>query len=170
MKIITLALLHFSFITLSQTTKTKNDIKIEEVPHKNIELINSDGTYNSISDEPQMPEESETDNKIYSSQSLDVVPEFPGGKEKLAVFVSKNIQLNKEMEKNKVNGQVIVLFTVEKDGSIKYLKAVRGPGFGSETEALRVLKAMPKWNPGMLNGKIVRSSLTISILIDASKL
>lgn len=165
----TLALLLLSFITFGQTNKTKKDVKIEEVPHKNIELINSDGTYNSISEAPQMPEESETDNKIYSKKDLEVYPEFPGGKERLALFLSKNIRLTDEMKKNKVKGIVNVLLIIEKDGSITDIKAARGLGFGAENEALRVLKSMPKWIPGELNGRKVKSSISLPINIDATK-
>lgn len=165
----TLALLLFSFITFGQTTKTKKDVEIEEVPHKNIELINSDGTLISSLDTAQVPLYTENETKIYSKKDLEVYPEFPGGKERLALFLSKNIRLTDEMKKNKVKGIVNVLLIIEKDGSITDIKAARGLGFGAEAEALRVVKGMPKWKPGILNGKNVRSTFVLPINIDATK-
>lgn len=80
-------------------------------------------------------------------------PQFPGGHVALFEYLSKNIKFPKEKEDVKV--RVVTSFTVEKDGSITDAKIVRSQGEAFDNEALRVINGMPKWIPGMQNGKAV---------------
>lgn len=80
-------------------------------------------------------------------------PQFPGGHIALVEYLSKNIKFPKEKEDVKV--RVVTSFTVEKDGSITDAKIVRSQGEAFDNEALRVINGMPKWIPGMQNGKAV---------------
>lgn len=109
------------------------------------------------------------ENTIYSVEAIEVLPDYPGGNIQLFNFISKNFQYTNEMIENEIKGKILVSFVVEKDGSISNLKTVRGLGFGAEDEALRVLKLMPKWAPGEQNGKKVRCSYVIPIMIYATK-
>lgn len=61
--------------------------------------------------------------------------------------------------------QVILSFVVEKDGSITAIKVLRDPGSGTGTEAIRVLKSMPKWKPARQDNRAVRSQFTLPITI-----
>ncbi|WP_353163202.1 energy transducer TonB [Myroides odoratus] len=61
--------------------------------------------------------------------------------------------------------QVILSFVVEKDGSITDIKVLRDPGYGTGTEAIRVLKSMPKWKPARQDNRTVRSQFTLPITI-----
>lgn len=61
--------------------------------------------------------------------------------------------------------QVIVMFIVERDGSLTDIKVLRDPGYGAGKEAVRVLKNMPKWKPAVQNGRNVRSQFTLPITI-----
>jgi protein TonB len=90
------------------------------------------------------------------------MPEMPGGEAAFYAYLQKNIKYPQfEKEANKV-GTVFVQFTVEKDGSITDVKAVKevagAPGFTKE--AVRVISQMPHWNPGQMNGRTVRVSMT----------
>jgi TonB family protein len=91
-------------------------------------------------------------------------PTYPGGSNKLYAFLKKNIKYPTEMRQKKVEGRVFVGFVVEKDGSLSEIKVLRGLGYGSDQEALRVLAMSPKWNPGIQNGRKVRVQYTIPIL------
>lgn len=55
-----------------------------------------------------------------------------------------------------IEGKVIVSFVIEKDGSVSNIKALRSPHSSLTDEAIRVIKAMPNWNPGTMSGKPVR--------------
>lgn len=76
-----------------------------------------------------------------------------------ADFFIKNLIYPEQARENKVQGRVYVQFVVEKDGSITDVKVIRGRelGNGIPEEAVRVVKAMPKWTPAMMDGKVVRA-------------
>ena len=90
-------------------------------------------------------------------------PQFPGGHIALVEYLSKNIKFPKEKEKENVRARVVASFTVDKDGSITDAKIVRSQGEAFDNEALRVINGMPKWIPGMQNGKAVSVKYTLPI-------
>ena len=97
-------------------------------------------------------------------QIVDEMPEFPGGDAALLEFVSKNIHYPQEAREKGVQGRVFVGFVIEKDGSIGNVTLLRGIGFGCDEEAMRAVKMLPKWKPGMHHGEPVRVSYQIPIL------
>ena len=64
---------------------------------------------------------------------------------------------------NGIQGNVIVQFIVEKDGSISNTKVIRGVGGGCDVEAQRVIENMPKWTPGRQRGRPVRVQFTLPV-------
>lgn len=91
-------------------------------------------------------------------EKVENMPEFPGGEQAMMDFVAKNVQYPKEAMEKEISGRVLVGFIVEKDGSISETEVVKGIGGGCDEEAVRVIKAMPKWKPGKEKGKPVRVS------------
>ena len=89
-------------------------------------------------------------------EKVEDMPEFPGGEQAMMDFVAKNVQYPKEAMEKEISGRVLVGFIVEKDGSISETEVVKGIGGGCDEEAVRVVKAMPKWKPGKQDGKPVR--------------
>ncbi len=83
-------------------------------------------------------------------------PEFPGGTSEMYKFLGNNIKYPASAQRANVAGRVFLKFVVEKDGSIGNVEVLKGIGFGCDEEAIRVIKSMPKWNPGRQNGKNVR--------------
>jgi TonB family protein len=109
-------------------------------------------------------------NGVY--QIVEQMPEFPGGMEALIEHVGKNIVYPEEAKKKEIQGRVFIGFIVEKDGSINEVKVLRSIGGGCDEEAVRVIKGMPKWKPGMQEGKPVRVSYQMPIVFkldDAAK-
>jgi protein TonB len=106
------------------------------------------------------------DNNIYSTAGIEVKPDFPGGIEKFYKFVGNNYRTPEE---EGLKGKVYVTFVVEKDGSLTDIKVVRDIGYGTGTEAVRVLKKCPKWNPGEQNGKKVRVQYSLPITIQSAE-
>lgn len=66
-------------------------------------------------------------------------------------------------------GIVSVFFVVEIDGSLSNIKVLRDIGYGTGKEAIRVLKASPRWNPGVKNGEKVRSTFSLSIRVQSAE-
>ena len=96
-------------------------------------------------------------------QIVEDMPKFPGGEKALMDYVSNNVKYPEEAKNKNIAGRVFVSFVVEKDGSIGEVKVLRGIGGGCDEEAVRVIKEMPKWKPGMQKGKPVRVSYQIPI-------
>lgn len=99
--------------------------------------------------------EVKTGKKMPCTDNPEMFPQFPGGHIALFEYLSKNIKFPKSKENEDVKVRVVTTFTVEKDGSITHAKIVRSQGEAFDNEALRVINGMPKWIPGMQNGKAV---------------
>ena len=91
-------------------------------------------------------------------QIVDQMPEFPGGTEALLKFVANNVKYPEKAKDEEISGRVFISFVIEKDGSVSNVELKRGIGGGCDDEAVRVVKAMPKWKPGKDKGKPVRVS------------
>ena len=93
---------------------------------------------------------------------VDQMPEFPGGRQALFDFISTNVVYPTVARENGIEGKAIVQFVVEKDGSISHVQVVRTAGDPSlDKEAIRVVRAMPKWLPGKHRGKLLRVKYTV---------
>ncbi len=109
-----------------------------------------------------------TDQDANDPNAVEVMPEFPnprGVADPINEYLSLNTnypQFEKEQGKQ---GTVYVSFIIEKDGSVSNVEVAKGvpgaPGLGRE--AVRVIKAMPKWTPATRNGKPVRLQMTIPV-------
>ena len=80
---------------------------------------------------------------------------FTGGIGQLMKYLSENIKYPKEALGKSIQGRVYINFIVEPDGHVSNVKVIRGIGGGCDEEAVRVVKAMPKWKPGKQRGKAV---------------
>lgn len=91
------------------------------------------------------------------------MPEFPGGHEALMNFLRKNLNYPEMAARTGTQGTVFVNFEVDKEGRIKDVSVLLGIGAGCDEEAIRVVKAMPQWSPGMQRGKAVRVTITLPV-------
>ena len=98
--------------------------------------------------EPMIPEE--------------VYPKFPGGPEKMFEFIAYNLRWPGD-DDSCIQGRVVVSFIVEKDGSLTDVKVIKSLDPAFDKEAVRVVKSMPKWEPGMWRGKPARVKYCIPI-------
>lgn len=79
-------------------------------------------------------------------------------------WLGNNLKYPEAAAANNIEGKVIVQFVVEKDGSISNVTVARGVDKDLDREAVRVVKRMPKWNPGKNNGVAVRSQFTLPVV------
>ncbi|MEE1022527.1 MAG: energy transducer TonB [Muribaculaceae bacterium] len=89
--------------------------------------------------------------------------EFPGGQAALMKWLSNNMRYPEAAQQNDIQGRVVVNFVVEKDGSIGHVKIAKGVDKDLDREAIRVVKKMPKWQPGKNNGVPVRSYFNLPV-------
>ncbi len=95
--------------------------------------------------------------------AVEQMAEFPGGQAALMKWLSQNIRYPEAAQQNDIQGRVTVKFVVEKDGSIGQVTIAKGVDKDLDREALRVVKKMPKWQPGKNNGVAVRSYFNLPV-------
>lgn len=98
------------------------------------------------------PNEELAYNEVIEIDKVDEKPSFPGGESAMKSYLNSNVKYPVEARENCIQGRVIVQFIIEKDGSISDVKISESVNPSFDREALRVVKAMPKWNPGKLQG------------------
>lgn len=92
------------------------------------------------------------------------LPKYPGGAVELMKWLTKNLRYPPVAQQQKVQGKVVAVFYVEKDGSITGINVVRSLSPECDREALRVLKMMPKWTPGIQHDEPCRTKVQIPIV------
>ena len=97
---------------------------------------------------------------------VEQMPEFPGGAMEMMKFIQKNIHYPEMAKEANIQGKCFVKFVVETDGSISNVEVLKGVpgGPACDQEAIRVIKAMPKWNIGKQNGRPVRVYFNVPII------
>jgi len=97
-------------------------------------------------------------------KNTEVLPAFPGGQKALERFFEDNIQYPETATENGVEGTVKLIFNVDENGKIyQPLPVGNKIGSGLEDEAIRVFNKMPKWTPGKIKGKNVKTRFTLPI-------
>ena len=89
-------------------------------------------------------------------QVVETEPEFPGGIAELMKYLEKNLRYPQICKEQGVQGRVIVQFVVNTDSTITDVDVIKPVNPHLDEEAVRVVKAMPKWNPGKQRGEPVR--------------
>jgi protein TonB len=149
--------------------------EVDEIPEQVFELEEEPIFY--IDQEIEKPKEE----KVF--KIVEQMPRFPGceGKglsdEKLKIcsdkemleFVYGNIKYPKGAQENGIEGRVILVYLVNKDGTISDVEVLRDPGGGCGEEAMRVIKMMPKWIPGKSRGKVVQMKYTFPVSFKLNK-
>lgn len=82
-------------------------------------------------------------------------PSFPGGLPALFKYLAAEVKYPVIAQENGIQGRVVTSFVVDKEGNIKQVKVERGVDPALDAEALRVVKAMPKWIPGKQKDEVV---------------
>jgi len=92
------------------------------------------------------------------------LPQFPGGAVEFMKWLTKNLKYPPSAQQRKVQGRVVAQFIVNKDGSISDLVLVEKVSPELDREALRVLRMMPKWTPGVMDAKPCRTKVCIPVV------
>lgn len=90
-------------------------------------------------------------------------PSFPGGEKALMQYIKDNTYYPEEMCEGAAQGRVMVGFVINEDGSISDVKVLRSLTPECDEVAVKIVKGMPKWNPGKQNGKAVKTKYTVPV-------
>lgn len=96
---------------------------------------------------------------------VDQMPEYPGGNEALQEYISLNLKYPALKE---VSGKVFVSFVVDKKGKVTDVRVKNEVDAALAKEAIRLVKAMPFWTPGKLEGKPVNVQMNLPIYFKAN--
>lgn len=91
------------------------------------------------------------------------MPSFPGGEKALMQYIKDNTYYPEEMCEGAAQGRVMVGFVINEDGSISDVKVLRSLTPECDEVAVKIVKGMPKWNPGKQNGKAVKTKYTVPV-------
>ncbi len=98
-----------------------------------------------------------------SHYDYEKMPEFPGGVNALMQYVSKEIKYPKYANRSGIEGLVQVGFFVNKNGTISDIKIIQSVFNELDEEAMRIVRKMPKWQPGMEDGEAVKAAIILPI-------
>jgi len=94
---------------------------------------------------------------------VDQAPEFPGGMVALRKYIADHVKYPEIAKENEIEGTVIIKFIVECDGELSNITVLRGVDPVLDSEAVRVIRSLPKFKPGMQNGCPVRVWFTLPV-------
>ncbi|MDD2474336.1 MAG: TonB family protein [Dysgonamonadaceae bacterium] len=133
-------------------------------------LITANSVYaqqNEPKEEAKPPQEQDPVKKESKSDEIFVVvekqPSFKGNVKAMMEFIEKEMKYPVIAKENGIQGRVIVNYIIEKDGSLSDVQIVRGVDPSLDKEAIRIIEAMPKWNPGLQRDERVRVRYTLPI-------
>ena len=159
---------------ITQEVKPTEQQQVQKAPEKisttTSELVIGDGSgVVEGADVKEAAPETAVDNATGQEQPIKFtvvqkIPEFPGGWSAFMQWLTKNLKYPESAQKNKVQGTVVVSFIVNKDGSIASTKVSTSADPVLDAEALRVMKMMPKWKPGMDRNKVCRTMIAVPVV------
>ncbi len=101
------------------------------------------------------------ENKVFTA--VEQMPQFPGGDAELMKYIQKNLKYPPVAMENNIQGRVVVQFVVTKTGKIGEVKVARSKDPDLDKEAVRVVKTLPDFIPGKMNGQAVAVWYTLPI-------
>lgn len=105
-----------------------------------------------------------SDEDAVSLRIAEDAPQFPGGPVAMMKWLTRNLHYPKALEPQHVQGKVVAEFIVNKDGSIAYVKVTSGLHPLCDAEVLRVLRMMPRWKPGVMDGEPCRTKVCVPVV------
>ena len=136
--------------------------EIIEIVEDDVEIEDEIEIEDTESDEDEEIEIIEEDDDEFF-MVVENMPIFPGGDLGLMKYIQKHVKYPAIAKEYNITGKVYVSFIVDKSGSVTNVKIVRGVDKNLDSEAVRVVKSLPKYKPGKQRGKAVRVMFTIPI-------
>lgn len=106
-------------------------------------------------------EDEDEDNNVYTL--VEQMPRFPGGDAELMKWISSHIQHPESAKNEYIQGRVVVNFVVTKTGKIEDVKVANSKHPDLDREAIRVVKSLPDFIPGMMNGHPVNVWFSVPV-------
>lgn len=158
-----------------QTTVLTENIKVtEEIPSEidNTSIptplieqeVTEDMTNEKETDEQTPPNVAEQAEEPIQFRIVEQYPEFPGGMTEYMKWLTRNLRYPDIARSQKIQGKVVVQFIVNQDGTIADAKVVKSVNPHLDREAMRVIRMMPSWKPGIQDNKPCKTMVAIPIV------
>lgn len=95
---------------------------------------------------------------------VEQMPEYPGGIPAMMEFIKDNIKYPESLKESAIQGRVVVQFVISETGEIGDVKVIRSIDPALDAEAVRVVKSMPRWKPGVQDGKTISVKYTMPVM------
>ena len=118
------------------------------------------------SDTPEQPEVVDMYDEPVDIRVVEDLPQFPGGAAEFMKWLTKNLKYPLSAQSQQVKGRVVAQFIVNKDGSVTDLEVTEHLNRACDNEVLRVLRMMPKWEPGLMDAKPCRTKVCIPVVFN----
>lgn len=145
---------------MTQTTTAIGSVDFDQGTD-NLEVVREYKNEVIVEEKHETPPPVIEENKVFTS--VEQMPSYPGGEAELMKYLSSHIKYPQMAAENGVQGRVVVQFVVTKTGAIGEVKVVRGKDPDLDKEAVRVVKTLPKFNPGKMNGQPVNVWFTLPV-------
>ena len=117
-------------------------------------------------DTPEQPEVVDMYDEPVDIRVVEDLPQFPGGAAEFMKWLTKNLKYPPSAQSQQVKGRVVAQFIVNKDGSVTDLEVTEHLNRACDNEVLRVLRMMPKWEPGLMDAKPCRTKVCIPVVFN----
>ena len=111
-----------------------------------------------------LPVAIDDDDNPISFRIVEQLPEFPGGMVEYMKWLTKNLRYPDKAKQQRIQGKVLVQFIVNRDGSVADIKLAQSVDPLLDDEALRVMRIMPKWKPGIQYNKPCRTMIAVPVV------
>ncbi len=159
--------------SLTENIKAASNIPLKDqierlAPHSNSPLLIGNGEAQALNAKvsdalPPVPLAIQSPEKVRIVQQM---PEFPGGGSAFMQWLSHQLRYPPVALSQKIQGKVVVSFIVNKDGSIAEIKLEKSVNPYLDREALRVIRSMPRWTPGIENNKPCKTMVAVPIVFN----
>ncbi len=117
-------------------------------------------------EEPEQPEVVDMYDEPVDFRVVEDLPQFPGGAAEFMKWLTKNLRYPASAQSQQIKGRVVAQFIINRDGSITDLELTEHLNRACDNEVMRVLRMMPKWQPGLMNAKPCRTKVCIPVVFN----
>lgn len=143
-----------------QVAEVLNIVEDEVEVEEEMDIIDMEADDETVIEVVEVEEEEEEEQIFVIVEEM---PQFPGGDLALRKWIANNVKYPNIARENDIQGKVFVRFCVNKNGTVDKVSIARGVDPLLDKEAIRVVKLLPKWKPGMQRGKPVNVWYTVPI-------
>ena len=147
------------------TEEVPSEIDNTSIPTPLIEQeVTEDMTNEKETDEQTPPNVAEQAEEPIQFRIVEQYPEFPGGMTEYMKWLTRNLRYPDIARSQKIQGKVVVQFIVNQDGTIADAKVVKSVNPHLDREAMRVIRMMPSWKPGIQDNKPCKTMIAVPIV------